>query len=128
MDQKEKTEVRINGQLYRLRFDLWAMEQIEEKFGGIRQAFAAMDSGKMVSTVRTMFAIMANCQRNCDGMPEDVTGNEIGKHESIRKLREVSEAIKAAVAEGMHSETMDGGEASDKKQNPLDKEYEEKNG
>lgn len=129
--EEQKPEVRINGQLYRLRFDLWALEQIEEEFGGIREAFTAMDAGAggggMVKTVRKLFAIMANCQRNLDGLPEDVTGEEITRHESMAKLREISGAIRAAMNEGMKSETKDGGEASDRKQNPLDKEYDEKN-
>jgi hypothetical protein len=123
-----KPEVRINGQLYRLRFDLWALEQIEQEFGGIRQAFMAMDDGSMVQTVRKLFAILANCQRNYDGLPEDITGDVITRHESMAKLREISVAIRAAMKEGMRSETSDGGEASDKKKNPLDEEYNAKNG
>ena len=123
-----KPEVRINGQLYRLRFDLWALEQIEQEFGGIRQAFMAMDDGSMVQTVRKLFAILANCQRNYDGLPEDITGDVITRHESMAKLREISVAIRAAMTEGMRSETSDGGKASDKKKNPLDEEYNAKNG
>ena len=129
MDREQReNEVRINGKLYRLRFDLWALEQLEEEFGGIRQAFEQMNGGQMVKTVRKLFAIMANCQRNLDGLPEDVTGNEITGHESMAKLNEISGAIKAAIDEGMKSETRDGGEASDKAANPLEKEYEAKNG
>lgn len=126
--EEQKPEVRINGQLYRLRFDLWALEQIEQEFGGIRQAFMAMDDGSMVQTVRKLFAILANCQRNYDGLPEDITGDVITRHESMAKLKEISAAIRAAMTEGMRSETSDGGEASDKKKNPLDEEYNEKNG
>jgi hypothetical protein len=129
MDREQReNEVRINGKMYRLRFDLWALEQLEEQFGGIRQAFEQMSGGQMVKTVRKLFAIMANCQRNLDGLPEDVTGNEITGHESMAKLNEISGAIKAAIEEGMKSETRDGGEASDKAANPLEKEYEAKNG
>lgn len=126
--EEQKPEVRINGQLYRLRFDLWALEQIEQEFGGIRQAFMAMDDGSMVQTVRKLFAILANCQRNYDGLPDDITGDVITRHESMAKLKEISAAIRAAMTEGMRSETSDGGEASDKKKNPLDEEYNEKNG
>lgn len=126
--EKAKPEIRINGQLYRLRFDLWALEQIEQEFGSVRDMFKHLSGGEMVKTVRKMFSILANCQRNLDGMPEDITGDEISRHESMAKLKEISNAIKAAIEEGMKSETKDGGEASDKKENPLDKEYEEKNG
>ena len=122
-----KPEVRIDGQLYRLRFVLWAMEQVEEEFGGMREAFQAMTAGNgMVKTIRSLFRILANCQRNYDGQPEDITGEEIRKHESMAKLQEISGAIEAAINISMKGETMDGGEASDKKANPLDKEYNEK--
>jgi hypothetical protein len=128
--QEVKPEVRINGKLYRLRFDLWALEQIEKEFGGVRGAFDAMSGNGpgMMGTVRKLFAILANCQRNYDGLPEDITGDEITRHESMAKLKEISVAIRAAMKEGMRSETSDGGEASDKKKNPLDEEYNAKNG
>lgn len=126
-----KPEVRINGQLYRLRFDMYAFEQVEEQFGGIREAFGAMSpagGGKILPVVKKLFAILANSQRNMDGLPEDVTGDEITKHESVSKLLEISNAIKAAMAQGMAAETADGGPASDKKKNPIKEEHEAKNG
>lgn len=127
--EKTRPEVRINGVLYKLRFDLWALEQIEEKFGGIAQAFEALDGkGSMVKTAKMMFAIFANCQRNMDGMPETVTGDEISSHESMAKLKEITAAIRAAIRDGMTAETEDGGPASDKRANPLEKEYNAKNG
>lgn len=126
-----KPEVRINGQLYKLRFDMYAFEQVEEQFGGIREAFGAMSpagGGKILPVVKKLFAILANSQRNMDGLPEDVTGDEITKHESVSKLLEISNAIKAAMAQGMAAETADGGPASDKKKNPIKEEHEAKNG
>lgn len=126
-----KPEVRINGQLYRLRFDMYAFEQVEEQFGGIREAFGAMSpagGGKILPVVKKLFAILANSQRNMDGLPEDVSGDEITKHESVSKLLEISNAIKAAMAQGMAAETADGGPASDKKKNPIKEEHEAKNG
>lgn len=133
MENKEndlgKPEVRINGQLYKLRFDLTVLEKIEEEFGGVRQADAALNGGGgMVKAVRKIFVAMANSQRDVDGLPEDVTEDVISKHESVAKLNDIGRAIRAAIREGKKRETADGGEASDKKANPLDKEYEEKNG
>ena len=128
--KKIKPEIRLNGQMYRLRFDMYAFEQVEEQFGGMRQAFTAM-SGNGVSilkTVKKLFAILANSQRNLDGMPEDVTGDEIGKHESLGTLMQIVKVIKAAMTQGMISETADGGPASDKKKNPIEAEHEAKNG
>ena len=51
---EKKPEVRINGQLYRLRFDLWALEQIEEEFGGVREAFQQLRGAKMSTAVRKL--------------------------------------------------------------------------
>lgn len=133
MDNQEKKktavkpEVRINGQMYRLRFDLWALEQIEEDFGGIREAFAQLRGAKMSTAVRKLFRIMANCQRNLDGLPEDVTEEAIGRHTSMAKLTEIAAAIQAAVEKGMESET-NGGEADDEPQDALADEYDRKNG
>ena len=123
-----KPEVRINGQLYKLRFDMYAFEQVEEAFGGYREAFTAMNGNKILPTVKKLFSILANSQRNMDGMPEDVTGEEITKHEPVAKLIEISTAIKAAMVQGMVAETADGGPASDVKKNPIKEEYEAKNG
>lgn len=123
-----KPEVRINGQLYRLRFDLYAFEQVEEAFGGFREAFSSMSGSKILQNVKKLFAILANSQRNMDGLPEDVTGEEITKHEPVAKLIEISTAIKAAMVQGMVAETADGGPASDVKKNPIKEEHEAKNG
>lgn len=124
---EKKPEVRINGQLYRLRFDLWALEQIEEEFGGVREAFQQLRGAKMSTAVRKLFRILANCQRNLDGMPEDVTEDVISRHTSMAKLAEISGAIQAAVEKGMESET-NGGEADDEVHDALAEEYDRKNG
>ena len=123
-----KPEVRINGQLYKLRFDLYAFEQVEEHFGGFREAFSSMNGSKILPNVKKLFAILANSQRNMDSLPEDVTGEEITKHEPVSKLLEISQVIKAAMVQGMVAETADGGPASDKKKNPIKEEHEAKNG
>lgn len=124
---EKKPEVRINGQLYRLRFDLWALEQIEEEFGGVREAFQQLRGAKMSTAVRKLFRILANCQRNLDGMPEDVTEDVISRHTSMAKLAEISGAIQTAVEKGMESET-NGGEADDEVHDALAEEYDQKNG
>ena len=123
-----KPEVRINGKLYRLRHDLWALEQIEQEFGGIQGAFNAISGNGpgMVSTVRKLFAILANCQRNLDGLPEDVTGEEITGHMGVKKVREISAAIRTAIRIGNESETY-GGEADDEERDALADEYDQKN-
>ena len=121
-----KPEITLNGVKYKLRFDLYALEQVEEEFGGMREAFAKLSGGAgMVKAIRTLFKITANSQRSVDGMPESVTGEEIGKHERMSKLTEISEAIRAAIEEGMKAETVDG-EADDEVHDGYAEEYNEK--
>ena len=124
-----KPEVRINGKLYKLKYDLWALEQIEKEFGGVKGAFEAMSGNGpgMIGTVRKLFAILANCQRDLDGQPADVTGEEISGHMPVKKVKEISAAIRAAIRIGNESETY-GGEADDEERNALAAEYDEKNG
>ena len=124
-----KPEVRINRKLYKLRYDLWALEEIEKEFGGIRGAFEAMSGNGpgMVRTVRKLFAILANCQRDLDGLPADVTGEEISGHMPVKKVKEISAAIREAIRIGNESETY-GGEADDEERDALAEEYDQKNG
>lgn len=125
--KQARPEVRIGGQLYRLRFDLGALEEIEQEYGGIREAFKQLQGAGMTSAVRKLFRICANCQRDYDGMPSDVTEDVIGRHTSLAKIAEISAAIQAAVEKGMESET-NGGEADDEPQDALAEEYDAKNG
>ena len=128
--KRNRAEVILNGQRYRLRFDMYAMEQVEKEFGGIREAFDSMNGKGITTTVRKLFKIMANTQRDFDGMPEDITGDEIGKHTPFAKMQEISEALREAMEDGMHSETTGGGEADDQKHDEIleEIEREEKNG
>ena len=125
---KIKPEVEINGTTYRLLFDLYAFEQIEEEYGGWREAMKALNGGKMIQNARKLFAILANAHRDANDMPTNVTGEEIPKHATIGLAVQISNAIKAAIFQGRYAETADGGPASDKKKNPIEAEYEAKNG
>lgn len=122
-----KPEVELNGVTYRLRFDLQALEQIEESFGGLKEAFQALRGGGMVKAVRKLFAILANSQKDYEDKPMDVTEDTVGRHTGMGKLVEISAAIQAAVEKGMESET-NGGEADDEEQDALAEIYDEKNG
>ena len=117
----------INGKNYPLRFDMYAMEQVEEEFGGIRSMFESMRGSEgrqgVAKTLRTMFRILANSARNEMDLPENVTGDEI-RHCSVQK---VSDAIGAAINEGMKSETTGGNEADDEVHDEYLEEIEAKN-
>ena len=121
-----KPEVRINGNMYRLRFDLGAIEQIQEEFGGSREAFSQMNGADRIKVIRKLFVILANAQRDYDGMPENVTEDVIGRHTTLAKMNEIAAAVNAAVEIGKHSETY-GGEADDEPRDALAEEYDQKN-
>ena len=105
-------KVTINGKEYGLRFDLYAMEQIEEELGSIKDAFAALREGKQLKTTMIMFRVMANSYLSFNGEEETVTGNEL-RHIGVEEFVTVSEGIKKAVEEGSKSETTGGNEADD---------------
>lgn len=103
----------INGVEYELRFDLAAMEQVEEAFGSLKEMFELLRSGKkQVRTVRTMFVILANSANDYAGREQTVDERPL-KHLGIDKLKDLGDAIRAALDEGMHAETVDGNEADD---------------
>ena len=104
--------IKINGKEFGLRFDLYAMEQVEEKFGSVKNAFEALREGKQLKTTRMLFAILANSFLSYNGQEETVTGDEI-KHADMNTVMQLSEAVKAAIAEGSKSETTGGNEADD---------------
>ena len=105
-------KVVIGGKEYGLRFDLYAMEQIEDELGSMKAAFDALRAGKQLKTTRTMFKIMANSYLSFIGENETVTGDEI-KHAGMDAIVTVSDAIRKAVEEGSKSETTGGNEADD---------------
>lgn len=126
MEQEKKTGkpvITINGVEYKLRFDMYSLEKIEEEFGGSAKGMEAIRGKGSMKAMRKMFAILANSQRNLDGLPEDVTGDEIDAHAPLSLVMELVNAIDAAAEEGRRAETINGGPADDKKQNPLDLEY-----
>ena len=71
------TRVTIEGREYFLRFDLMAMEAIEEEFGGVEDLFEAMRGKRKVRVLRSIFRIMANSGASFQGQDENITGQEI---------------------------------------------------
>lgn len=105
-------QVKINGITYGLRFDLGALEAVEEEFGDLKAVFQNMKGGEhRLDTIKKMFAIMANCQLEFEGKPASVTVSAL-KHAPLAALNPLGEAITAAIQESMHVETVNG-EADD---------------
>lgn len=118
--------VTIKGKEYPLRFDLYAMEQIEEEFGSMKAVYDTLNGGKQVKATRALFRILANCWLSYHGKEETVTGEEI-RHAGIGTLKAISEAIMQTVTEGNKSETTDGNEADDEVHDIFLEEIERKN-
>ena len=106
-------EVIINGKRYGLRFDLGALEVVEREFGHLESVFAELKGGgsDRISTIKKMFVIMANCQREFEGKPADITEAAL-KHAPLAALGQLGEAITEAMKESMRVETVNG-EADD---------------
>ena len=103
----------VNGVEYELRFDLDAMEQVEDTFGSLKEMFTLLREGRQqVRTVRTMFVILTNSASDYAGDGRKVDEKAL-KHLPLEKLKELGDAIRAALEEGMHAETVDGNEADD---------------
>ena len=117
----------ISGREYNLRFDLYAMEQIEEEFGSLKSVFEVMSGGKQIKATRTLFKILANSWLSNEGEAETVTGDEI-KHADIDQIKAVSAAVQQAIAEGSKSETTQGNEADDEVHDIYLEEIDRKNG
>ena len=119
-------KLRIGDKEYGLRMDMYALEQIEEAFGSIDAMFKKVDGGGSVKTIGTLFKIMANAALAYEGKEETVTGEEL-KRLRIAAINGVGVAVRAAIDEGMKSETTDGEEADDEVYDVYLAEIESKN-
>jgi hypothetical protein len=104
-------KLKIGEKEYGLRMDMYAMEMIEEEFGGMKDMLEKFKDGGS-KHVRALFRILANAQLAYEGKEETVTGNEL-KSLRLSAITGISKAISAAVEEGMKSETTEGAEADD---------------
>lgn len=119
-------KIRIKGVEYDLRMNLWASEQIENRYGDLREALQNFRKERKISTVKVMFQILANAGRKHAKLPPDVPEDVLDDC-SLKDLDAVSNAMAEAMDETMHAETVGGGEADDEPADALAEEYEEKN-
>lgn len=104
--------ITIKGTKYELLFDMWALEQIEKEFGGVKKMYESLrggDGASLATAISTVFRILANSARDEAGLTANVTGEEV-RHVSVGKL---TKAVHEAIEEGMKSETTGGNEADD---------------
>ena len=104
-------KLRIGETEYGLRMDMYAMELIEDEFGNMKDMFEQVQRGGS-KTIMKLFKILANAELAYEGKEETVTGNEL-KRLRVAAAAGIGKAIRAAVEEGMKSETTGGAEADD---------------
>jgi hypothetical protein len=120
-------KITIKGVEYNLRMTLWASEQIENEFGDLKDALKKFRKERKISMVKKMFRIMANAGRKSEKKPTDVPEDVLDDC-TLADLDQVAQALREAMDETMHAETVGGNEADDEPQDALAAEYEEKNG
>jgi len=119
-------KLEIGDAEYGLRMDMYAMEQIEDEFGGMQEMFDKLQKGSSKS-IRALFKIMANAQLAYQGKEETVTGEEL-KHLKVAAINAIGQAVRAAIDDGMKAETVEGEEADDEVYDVYLSEIESKNG
>lgn len=117
----------IRGTEYNLRMTLWASEQIENEFGDLKDALRKFRKERKISMVKKMFRILANAGRKSEKKPTDVPEDVLDDC-TLADLDLVAQALREAMDETMHAETVGGNEADDEPQDALAAEYDEKNG
>lgn len=120
-------KITIKGVAYNLRMGLWASEQIENEFGDLKKALTSFRKERKISMVKKMFQILANAGRKYEKKPMDVPEDVLDDC-TLADLDQVAQALREAMDETMHAETVGGNEADDEPQDALAAEYEEKNG
>ena len=120
-------KIKIKGVDYDLRMGLWASEQIENEYGDLKDALQSFRKDRKISMIKKMFRILANAGRKYAKQPMDVPEDVLDDC-TLADLDAIARAMKEAMDETMHAETVGGNEADDEPQDALAAEYEEKNG
>lgn len=106
-------KVDIGGKSYDLAMSLYAMEQIEDEFGDLKEAMSKFrGKGGGVKMVKKMFRIMGNAALHAKKQPETLTGKELDNL-GLAGLNKVAQALRQVMDESLHAETVNGGLADD---------------
>ncbi len=123
-------KITLSGKTYELAMSLYAMTQIEEEFGDLREAMQKFrGNNRSVKMIKSMFRIMANAAKHARKEPEDITGDEIDNI-GLKGLESLSKALRQVMDESLNAETVNGGLADDEEADVYAEELErrEKNG
>jgi hypothetical protein len=123
-------KVTIKGQEYELVFNMYAVEQIQDKIGSLTDVMARIQDKENIDykLVRQLFVILANTAREARDLPEDVTDKPLKRMHIQDFQRSMLWAkIVIEIANGWKSETTGGNEADNEKHDVW-LEEDEKNG
>ena len=118
-------KLKIDEKEYGLRMDMYAMEMIEDEFGSMKDMFEQVQKGSG-KCIRKLFRILGNAYLANEGQDETITGEEI-KHLKVAAVAGIGKAVRAAVEEGMRSDTTGGNDADDEVYDVYLSEIESKN-
>lgn len=118
-------KITIKGVEYDLRMGLWAGEQIEKEYGDLQQALQQFRKERKIAMVKKMFQIMANAGQKYRKLPTDVAEDVLDDC-TLRDLEKVANALREAMDETMHAETVGGNEADDEVADAYAAELEQK--
>lgn len=118
-------KIRINGAEYDLRLGLWALDQMEKKYGDVNVAMNKFRRERSITVVKDMFVVMANQGRKHAKQPMDVDADVLDDC-SLKDIELISNAMTEALDEAMHAETVGGNEADDEVADGYAAEYEQR--
>lgn len=102
-----------DGKEYILRFDMAAMEEMQERFGGMSEGLKKMSS-RETEVIRDVFVILAQSGADylaeIDGRAssEKITGEGLlTKHSSVGRLSGMMKAINEAILDGNRMQSRD---------------------
>jgi len=105
-------KITIKGVEYDLRMGLWASEQIEKKYGDLQGALRKFKKERKITMVKEMFQILANAGQKYAKQPMDVPEDVLDDC-TLGDLDRIAKALREAMDETMHAETVNGNEADD---------------
>lgn len=104
----------FRGESYPLMMDLYALEKIEEEFGGMRAVREEMVGGKQFTTIGKLFRILGNAALEADEQPETLTGKEI-RRATLEEVGRLMGLILRLIDMGNQTTTNAGEAASDER-------------
>ena len=117
----------IRGKEYDLWLGLWAMEQIEERYGSMEEGLKKFIKEKKISEIKFFFVTLANCGQKRAKLPADLT-EDILDTANLADLEAIAASMRDTLDEARRTETVGGGPADDEGEDALAAEYDAKNG